>query len=149
MTAAKAAQYLAAGRVVLHRVDDDTVAATVRGDGATYQTGWTRRAGWSCTCPARSRCAHLRAVGLVVVVAEHEVERDRRPPPGAPPHVGLTGPVEMGGPVRVGRVTATGTASTGPNVHLDPGPQTHAGAAATGRAAVLTAAQDTLTGATG
>jgi len=65
---AKHAEYLVAGRVVVDRVDRDRVEARVRGDGAEYRTGWTRSGGWSCTCPARSRCAHLRAVGLVVAV---------------------------------------------------------------------------------
>jgi len=39
--------------------------AQVRGDGEMY-TVTGDPAGWSCTCPARGRCCHQLAVGLVV-----------------------------------------------------------------------------------
>ncbi len=71
----KAAGYLAAGRVVLVEVGPAVVAARVRGDGAVYRCGWSRSGGWRCDCPARTRCAHLRAVGLVVAVQEHRIHR--------------------------------------------------------------------------
>ena len=66
--AAKARRYLAEGRLLLERVDRRQVVATCRGDGTVHRLGWTRNAGWTCTCEARGRCSHLLAVGLVVAV---------------------------------------------------------------------------------
>jgi uncharacterized Zn finger protein len=73
--AAKGRRYLTEGRVVVLRVSQGDVFARVRGDGAIWQVGWSRNWGWSCTCPARGRCAHLLAVGLVVAV---DADRGRR-----------------------------------------------------------------------
>lgn len=39
--------------------------ATCRGDGTAYSLGHDH-AGWYCNCPARTRCAHLYALGLVL-----------------------------------------------------------------------------------
>jgi len=61
----KARRYLVAGRVVIRRITPRTVMAQVRGDGEMY-TVIGDPAGWSCTCPARGRCCHQIAVGLVV-----------------------------------------------------------------------------------
>jgi uncharacterized Zn finger protein len=60
----KAARYLAEGRVVISTAGPGYVDATVRGDGEVYKVGY-RRGSWFCSCPARGRCAHLLAVGLV------------------------------------------------------------------------------------
>jgi len=62
---AKARRYLTDGRVVIRRITPRTVMAQVRGDGEMY-TVTGDPAGWSCTCPARGRCCHQLAVGLVV-----------------------------------------------------------------------------------
>jgi hypothetical protein len=66
--AGKADVYLAEGRVVVEQVTQRMVLATVRGDGARYCVTYTERAGWSCDCPARSRCCHLLAVRKVTAV---------------------------------------------------------------------------------
>jgi len=61
----KALRYLTEGRVVIRRITPRTVMAQVRGDGEMYTVAGDP-AGWSCTCPARGRCCHQLAVGLVV-----------------------------------------------------------------------------------
>lgn len=66
--ASKARRYLAEGRIVVERVDARSVVAVARGDGERHHVTWRRSGGWSCTCPARGRCCHLQAVGLVVAV---------------------------------------------------------------------------------
>lgn len=66
--AAKARRYLVEGRVLVERVDRHLVIATARGDGAVHRCTWTPARGWSCSCPARGRCCHLLAVGLVTAV---------------------------------------------------------------------------------
>lgn len=63
--AAKAARYLSEARLTVLRVTDGEVDAVARGDGAVYELGY-RRGEWFCPCPARGRCAHLLALGLVV-----------------------------------------------------------------------------------
>jgi uncharacterized Zn finger protein len=60
----KAKRYLAEGRVLVERVADDEVSATVRGGGDLYRVSH-QRGGWDCSCPARTRCAHLVAVGRI------------------------------------------------------------------------------------
>jgi hypothetical protein len=61
---AKARRYLGEGRLIVTRVDHRTIEATCRGDGHTYRLG-RDHCGWHCTCPAKTRCAHLVALGLV------------------------------------------------------------------------------------
>lgn len=64
---AKAARYVTAGRLILVEVvPGGRVRATCRGGGALYELGFDRGRWW-CSCPARSWCAHLAALGLVVV----------------------------------------------------------------------------------
>ncbi len=113
----KHAEYLVEGRVVLDHVDRDRVEARVRGDGAGHSTGWTRQAGWRCTCPARTRCAHLRAVGLVVAVEEprspHVPGPRPRPTPiraGATVRATPAGQIRVGGPVSTGPLPPAGPA---------------------------------------
>ena len=60
----KARRYLAEGRLVLEVVTASAVRATVRGDGALHRVTWDRGR-WACSCPARGRCSHMFAVGLV------------------------------------------------------------------------------------
>ena len=61
---AKARRYLAEGRVTVEYADAETVHATARGSDAVYLAGFSGGV-WACDCPARGRCAHLVAVGLV------------------------------------------------------------------------------------
>lgn len=66
--AAKARRYLTEGRLVVEHVHPGEVTASCRGDGTVWRLGWRPGTGWWCSCPARGRCAHLLAVGLVVAV---------------------------------------------------------------------------------
>lgn len=63
--ASKARRYLVEGRVVIEIAGRAGVVALVRGDGTHHRVSYDR-GGWYCTCPARGRCAHLLAVGLIV-----------------------------------------------------------------------------------
>jgi len=66
----KGRRLLTEGRLIIERVDSTGyVQATCRGDsGEVYHLGFDPgRAQWRCTCPARSRCAHLVALQLVTV----------------------------------------------------------------------------------
>lgn len=63
---AKGRRYLTEGRLTLRKVAAHQIDATCRGSGDIYELGYTR-AGWSCGCPARGRCAHLVALQLVTV----------------------------------------------------------------------------------
>lgn len=67
--AAKAARYLAEGRLTVTHVTGDLVRATCKGDGEAYQLGHDgRRGGWHCSCPARTTgCCHLLALRCVTV----------------------------------------------------------------------------------
>ncbi len=69
--AVKGRRYVAEGRLCVREVTGDRISATCRGDGAVYRQ---RVEGplWSCTCPARARCAHLYALGLVTVITRTE-----------------------------------------------------------------------------
>ena len=69
--ASKARRYLAEGRVVLVRVTDSTALARVRGGGAVHTVS-ASPAFWSCSCPAKGRCAHELALGLVVAIPRAE-----------------------------------------------------------------------------
>ena len=72
----KARRYLTEGRVNVVDVTGQTVTAAVRGAGAVYRTTHHHRRGWHCTCPARSRCAHVAALELITVVSDdHEANR--------------------------------------------------------------------------
>jgi uncharacterized Zn finger protein len=67
----KARRLLTEGRLIVEKVDTGRgmVYATCRGDsGAVYNIGYDPNAmEWRCQCPARSECAHLKALKLVVV----------------------------------------------------------------------------------
>jgi uncharacterized Zn finger protein len=69
--AAKGRRYLVEGRPLVERVDRDSIAATCRGNGATYRLGHNGTA-WGCTCPARGICSHLTALQLVTVAPKAE-----------------------------------------------------------------------------
>jgi len=61
---AKGRRYLTEGRLVVGLVDGAHIRATCRGTGATHDLACVRGR-WLCSCPARSRCAHLVALQLV------------------------------------------------------------------------------------
>lgn len=61
----KSLRYLVEGRVLIRFVDDTQVRAQVRGR-EIYTVEHAPGRGWSCTCPARGRCAHRLAVAHVV-----------------------------------------------------------------------------------
>jgi hypothetical protein len=65
---AKGARYLMEGRLRVLQVDEDegVAMAECRGDGAIHTCGYDER-GWHCSCPARGRCAHLKALGRIFV----------------------------------------------------------------------------------
>ena len=65
--ATKGRRYLTEGRVTVLDVSADRTAATIRGDGAVWFASWTPDSGWVYDCPARGRCSHLIAMGLVTV----------------------------------------------------------------------------------
>ncbi len=70
--AAKARRYLAEGRLQVRHVDEPGghVRADIRGNGAVHEVAFSRRTGWTCTCPARGTCCHVTAVGLVVAIEQ-------------------------------------------------------------------------------
>ncbi len=61
----KGRRYLTEGRLRIRSVQGDEVQAIARGNGHLYRLGHDER-GYFCDCPARSRCAHLVALQLVV-----------------------------------------------------------------------------------
>jgi hypothetical protein len=68
---AKAARYLAEGRLAVVLVTADAIEATCHGATGTWLLGW--HGGWHCDCPARTdRCAHLTALRLVTTTARSE-----------------------------------------------------------------------------
>lgn len=60
----KARPYLAEGWVAVEHADSGTVRASCRGSDVVCRVGFGGGV-WRCECPARGRCAHLVAVGLV------------------------------------------------------------------------------------
>jgi uncharacterized Zn finger protein len=63
----KARRLCAEGRVCIRTVTDLAITANVRGDSAAiYLVTWSP-AGWSCSCPALTRCSHIGAVQLCVL----------------------------------------------------------------------------------
>ena len=65
----KAMRYLVEGRILIRLVTDSEVRAQVRGR-EIYTVEHAPGRGWSCTCPARGRCAHRLAVAHVVARAD-------------------------------------------------------------------------------
>lgn len=68
--AAKARRLLGEGRLNVRRADSGGIVADCRGDsGAVYRVTFDLRSGeWGCTCPALSRCSHVRALQLVAII---------------------------------------------------------------------------------
>ncbi len=67
--ALKARRLLVEGRLVVRRIDDGAIEATVRGDSARiYRVGFDAiHNRWWCTCPAVGRCSHCAALMLVTL----------------------------------------------------------------------------------
>jgi hypothetical protein len=68
----KARRLLIEGRLTIHKVEVQfgIVYATCKGDsGSVYKLGYDPRGQgeWRCSCPAKTTCAHLNALKLVVV----------------------------------------------------------------------------------
>ena len=68
---AKARRLLSEGRLIVRRVDGPYVLAFVRGDGVMHRIESHGEIG-TCTCPARGRCSHLLAVGLVTATTRKD-----------------------------------------------------------------------------
>ncbi len=73
----KGRRYLSEGRLVVRELDEHAgvVVADCRGDGAIWACGRDESGRWWCQCPARTRCAHLYALGLVVALEPREERR--------------------------------------------------------------------------
>lgn len=69
----KGQRYVVEGRLTVERLDGRGIRARCRGSGTVYALGYDGE-GWFCSCPARTRCAHLVALQLVSV----EVAAGRR-----------------------------------------------------------------------
>ena len=65
---ARGRRYLGEGRLPVLHVASNVVRATCRGSGEVHTVVWTDGGGWRCTCPALTRCSHIVALQLVVVV---------------------------------------------------------------------------------
>ncbi|MGH3548075.1 MAG: hypothetical protein ACRDQU_08160 [Pseudonocardiaceae bacterium] len=64
---ARGRRYLVEGRLIISCVDGDLVRATCRGSGDVHDLGHDCARGWWCSCPARTTCSHLHALGLVAI----------------------------------------------------------------------------------
>ena len=66
----KARRIIAEGRIRLLHVDEEAgiVQGEARGDATIYTFAHEIERGWTCSCPARGRCSHLLAAGLVTVI---------------------------------------------------------------------------------
>ena len=60
----KAMRYLVEGRCIVVHVDADRVFARVRGR-TVYDVEFAPGRGWSCSCAARGRCAHIIALSHI------------------------------------------------------------------------------------
>jgi uncharacterized Zn finger protein len=71
----KGLRYLTEGRLRVLEVDEHagTAVAECRGNGARYIVGHDL-AGWFCSCPARSTCAHMVALQHVVTLEPRDAE---------------------------------------------------------------------------
>ena len=67
----KAQRLLLSGRLRVTRVDGNVIQALCRGDsGEVYRLGHDPEdvPFWSCSCPAKTDCSHLRALWMVTAV---------------------------------------------------------------------------------
>lgn len=68
---AKVNRLLADGKVFVRWSTPEMVAAVVRGDSGIWDVRLDNGR-WSCPCPARVTCSHMRAVMLVTVPINEE-----------------------------------------------------------------------------
>ncbi|MGI8790287.1 MAG: hypothetical protein ACR2I4_05325 [Actinomycetota bacterium] len=68
--AMKAERYLVSGRLQIHAADAFSASATVRGDSGELYRVIHDHGLWQCSCPARTRCAHLLALARVWLAPE-------------------------------------------------------------------------------
>ncbi len=68
--AVKAARDLVSARLHIRRADNVGVHATCRGDSGELYRLVHDRGRWTCSCPARTRCAHLTALARVWVAPD-------------------------------------------------------------------------------
>jgi uncharacterized membrane protein len=69
----KALRLLTSGRLRVTKVDGNLIEAECRGDsGEVYRLGHDPNdvPFWSCSCPARTACSHLRALWAVTSVVK-------------------------------------------------------------------------------
>lgn len=69
----KSKRLLLSGRLRVTRVDGNIIVAECRGDsGEVYHLGHDPNdvPFWSCSCPARTACSHLRALHAVTAVVK-------------------------------------------------------------------------------
>lgn len=64
----KADRMLLEARLRVVRVDGNLIVAECRGDSGVVYEVCHAGGRWSCSCPARVDCSHLRALQRVVVV---------------------------------------------------------------------------------
>ena len=64
----KADRLLLEGRLRVVRVDGSLIVAECRGDSGVVYELTHAGARWTCSCPARTDCSHLRALWRVVAV---------------------------------------------------------------------------------
>jgi uncharacterized Zn finger protein len=74
--AAKGRRLLGEGRLTVLQITPQLIYAQVRGDsGAVYNVGYEAgKNEWRCSCEARGRCSHIRALQLVTVIAPPDKE---------------------------------------------------------------------------
>jgi len=56
----KARRYLGEARITIRLAGPERIRALVRGMGEFFTVAFDR-GGWTCSCPAKRRCAHLEA----------------------------------------------------------------------------------------
>jgi hypothetical protein len=66
----KAVRYLVERRLTVTYAKETTVRAKCDGKTGTYVLGHNATRGWWCNCPARTECAHLVALKLLVQAAQ-------------------------------------------------------------------------------
>lgn len=65
----KADRLLVSGRLAVQWVDTHEIRAACRGDsGELYAVSYTPDTGWTCNCPALSRCSHIIALQRITIV---------------------------------------------------------------------------------
>lgn len=65
----KATRLLVHGRLAVTWLDSGQIRASCRGDsGELYAVGYAPDTGWTCNCPALSRCSHVMALQRVTLV---------------------------------------------------------------------------------